>query len=100
MLKTAWILSVLFLLGACSHMAVQKTATSAPPTRELRANFLLFGLINPPAMNYSGELCPGGTLERMDYRTTAGDAIVSILTLGLYTPQQLALYCKPKASPN
>lgn len=80
-------------LGSCYRMQyVTDTppATSSPNQSEWN-HFFIGGLIGDPEVGVD-EMCPGG-VSRVDVVHSVANIIVAVLTLGIYAPTTVDVWC-------
>ena len=86
------------LACACSHTTVtREESVTVKPNQEYGVNFFLWTTIPgarrlPPA----SKMCPQGRLETLDFATTGVDALIAVVTLGIYIPQTVMVGCSNK----
>jgi len=79
-------------LGSGCYRSAYRTAL--PPSGETYSqwnHFFLWGLINTAEINVAA-VCPSG-LSTLEIRDTPGTFLVSLLTLGLYSPLESTTHC-------
>lgn len=84
-------LAVLALAG-CYHATVETGAT--PSQQSIRKGFAsswVYGLV-PPSTVATQERCPDG-VARVETQLSFVNQLVSLLTLGIYTPMQIDVTC-------
>jgi hypothetical protein len=83
---------MLLVTAACFH-AVVTTGRPAGPEVIVRpwASSFLFGLV-PPEITDAGAHCPGG-VARVETQHSFLNTLVSIATVGIYTPMTISATC-------
>jgi hypothetical protein len=69
------------------------TRTTAAPTYEDSKEFFLLGLLGPRHSYSSRELCLGKEIDQIETAHTANDVLVTAVTLGIYAPRTLRVWC-------
>ena len=95
-MKTAMILLSLALAtsaGCASHHIHYKnpTASSSGETKSAKQSFFLWGLVGGKEVDLQ-QMCPNG-VAGIDSRSSGGDAIMTALTGGIYSPMSVDVHC-------
>lgn len=87
-----------FLLAGCYHQVVRTGATPAPGDAAVNrtANVFFFGLAGTEIDARTD--CPGGVAV-IETQQTFLNGLVSILTLGIYTPRTVTIRCASGQEP-
>ena len=87
------------LLTGCYNIGfVTEGAPFAEKGRSLNNPFFLWGLVGENNFD-ARKVCPNG-VAKMDMYKSAGDGLIQFLTLGLYSPRTVDIWCisGPKSS--
>jgi len=82
-----------FALSGCYHVTVNSGI--APGTRQINqpfANSFVLGLV-PPATVDAMEECGNAGVARVETQQSFVNGLVSLLTIGIYTPWQIDVTC-------
>lgn len=94
-MKTAMIMLALALAAsACtSHHIHYKnpTVAQASETKSAKQSFYLWGLVGGKEVDLQ-QLCPNG-VAGIDSKSSGGDAILTWLTGGIYSPMSVDVHC-------
>lgn len=94
-MKTAMILLTLAIAtsGCASHHIHYKNPTVATSgeTKSAKQSFFLWGLVGGNEIDLQ-QMCPSG-VAGIDSRSSGGDAILTALTGGLYSPMSVDVHC-------
>jgi hypothetical protein len=94
-MKTAMILLSLALAtsGCASHHIHYKnpTAATSGETKSAKQSFFLWGLVGGKEVDLQ-QMCPSG-VAGIDSRSSGGDAILTALTAGIYSPMSVDVHC-------
>lgn len=78
--------------AGCYHATVETAATPSTETVEKKwASGWIFGLVPPSTMS-TKEKCPNG-VAKVETQLSFANQLVSILTLGIYTPMDIRATC-------
>jgi hypothetical protein len=91
------ILLTLILLSSCSHQMVYLEGDlTAEPTMERTDHFFLGGVGQEKVVNATKVCKENGkrSLTRVESRQTFGNAILSVLSFGIYFPRTIRVYCR------
>lgn len=83
-------------LSACHSVTVRPEGVSKRidrPDYEEQKEFWLFGLVNEHAVDVK-PICSGGKVEQMQTQSTFVDSLIGVVTLGIYTPRSVRVWCK------
>lgn len=86
-------------LSACANVTITKGGgdpVSASPNYEDSKSYFIGGLVGEHTVDVK-KACDGGEAKQMQSRTTFLNGVVSILTLGIYTPRTARVWCEEKA---
>lgn len=84
------LLLLLLLLSGCYSVKIEREVAALDEVRH-RQNFFMFGLIGDNHLNLTDE-CPRGVAAVRE-RFTPGDIVLSLLTVGIYTPRTVFINC-------
>lgn len=92
------ILTILLVisLAGCSSVTIhpkQNIKYASHPTYEESFDFFLWGLIGEERVNVKN-ICQEKTATQMQSQATATDVILTILTLGIYAPHSVKVWCE------
>ncbi|MGH7586040.1 MAG: Bor family protein [Gemmatimonadales bacterium] len=86
------VIALTVLLGACYHATIDTGKTPSPTTVEKQwASSWIFGLV-PPSTVETAAQCPSG-VARVETQLSFVNQLVSLLTLGIYTPMDIRVTC-------
>ena len=88
--KLIFSLFLTVLISACYSIKIDKQVAGLDPV-EIRQNFFFLGLIGSGEVNLA-EQCPRG-VAAFDEKITIGNLLVSLITLGIYTPKTVLVNC-------
>jgi len=95
-LKTVAALALATVLAGCStvtiHPASSGKLASAPTYQDSRP-FFLWGLVGDERVNVV-EVCANKSVKQMQSQQTFGDGVLTLLTLGLYAPHSVKVWCE------
>lgn len=98
-IKNTMIIMVLSLLfSACAHQVIYLEGDlTGPPSHEETQSFFIMGVGQQTIVNAS-EVCGRSRkkLSRVEVRQTMSDALLSVVTLGIYTPRTVQVSCQAK----
>ena len=89
------ILCLLFV-ASCSRVTVRPEGiykTSAQPTYEESKPFFVFKLVGEHHVNVK-EICGERDVQQIETVDTFVDRILSMVTIGIYTPRTVRVWCK------
>ena len=91
-IRGAFGIAVATLCSACHHATINTglTAGTEVVTNEWAHSYLL-GLVPPAAVDVAGK-CKNG-IARVETQVTFVNALVTVMTLGVYTPVQVDVTC-------
>ena len=69
---------------------------SNPPDYEKSHNFFLFGIMKKSFINVKA-ICKNKPVKQIQAQKTFLDSILSIVTLGIYTPKTISVWCGGKS---
>ena len=80
------------ILGGCYHATINTGKTPSPTVIEQAwASGWIFGLIPPKPVEAAAQ-CPSG-VARVDTQLSFLNQVVSLLTIGIYTPMDIRVTC-------
>ena len=82
------------LLSACKTVSYRTGAPGGGERTSRNASFFLFGAVGTATIDLT-EACPQG-VSSWSNRKSAVDTLLSIVTLGIYTPRTIRIECAPK----
>jgi hypothetical protein len=86
------IVALLIVTGACYHATIETGLTPSAQTIEKHwASGWIFGLV-PPSPVQTAQKCPSG-VAKVDTQLSFTNQLVSILTLGIYSPMDITVTC-------
>lgn len=80
-------------LSGCYTVRYETRLPEGGPKKEEHARFFLWGLAGHKDVDLD-ELCPGGA-HAWRSRASAGDVVLSLVTLGVYVPRTIEVECAP-----
>jgi hypothetical protein len=86
----------LLMITSCSRVTVKPEGAyklSSQPTYEESLPFFVFKLIGEQHLNVK-EICGDRDIKQIEAVDTFLDRLVSCLTLGIYTPRTVRVWCK------
>lgn len=95
MLKPLTALAFVSLLTACSTVTIHPQQTqklSSPPTYKTSKSFFLWGLVGEHRVDTIA-ICNGAEPKQMQSQQTFTDGLLGIVTLGIYTPHTVKVWC-------
>jgi hypothetical protein len=78
-------------LGGCYHVRYQMKAEAVGPPVTAWNHIFLWGLAGSGSVDVAAT-CPGG-LARLETKRSFGNLLLSLLTIGIYTPNQVTVWC-------
>jgi hypothetical protein len=94
--KLLLVVSISLMSVACStvtiHPEKESKLSSAPSYQDSKA-FFLWGLIGEQRVDVN-EICQGNGVRQMQSQQTFVDGVLLNLTLGLYAPHSVKVWCK------
>jgi len=82
------------LLCSCKTVSYRTGAPGGGERTSRNASFFLFGAVGTATIDLT-EACPQG-VSSWSNRKSAVDTVLSIVTLGIYTPRTIRIECAPK----
>ena len=93
--KITSILLLIMLIAACQPTVIRLGGRiDRRPTVE-RQNFFLAGLVGERTLEMK-DYCSGGNVAKIKEEFTFGDKVWQILTLNIYSPRTVSIYCRLK----
>lgn len=93
MRRSLAVVAAVFTLSGCYHVTVNTGV--APGTRTISqpfANGFVYGLVPPPTVDAMNE-CGNAGVARVETQQSFVNGLVSVLTLGIYTPWSIDVLC-------
>lgn len=91
-LQNLRIVALVLVTGACYHATVDTGLTPSAQTIEKHwASGWIYGLV-PPSAVQTAQKCPNG-VAKVDTQLSFTNQLVSILTLGIYSPMDITVTC-------
>lgn len=92
-------LAVLLLIAASGCASIvsprkPETRTFAPPTYSSSRALFFWGLLEGQPDLALSEICLGKDADQVTFVTTPVDAIETLVTLGLYSPRTVRVWCQ------
>ena len=91
------ILLLVFSLSACAqqgYVVNGKPSAQAEPSYEENSGFWFSGIFNQTDEINAAEICGGADkIAYVDARDSGKNILISIVTLGIYTPRSKRVYC-------
>jgi len=84
------------ILASCSTVTISPPGSdkiSTAPNYQKSEHFFLWGVIGETRVN-TESVCSGEQPVQMQSQSTFGNEFISLLTLGLYTPHTVKVWCK------
>ena len=101
-MKFQRLLSSVLLLGVLSAGCYKATfVRNVPPAGEMQdewINFWVFGLVGTQQIDVH-HFCPDGNVRIVRTGRNVGTALVSLVTIGIYTPSKVYVQCGASAAP-
>lgn len=95
--RATTLLAALSLTAACYHATVETGATPSGETfTKDWASSWIYGLV-PPSVVETARRCPNG-VARVETQLTFVNQLVSLITLGIYTPMSIRATCASRPS--
>lgn len=96
--KILALLASSFILSACATTHWQSgLQTETPPIKkEVWSHSFLFGIISADEAQNLNELCDNNEFQVLQTRSNFIQVIISLGTLGIYTPYSVGAVCKTK----
>ena len=92
--------SLFVALAGCSSVTIQPERiakiTEKPTSQESRP-FFLWGLVGEQRVDVKS-VCGAGKVLQMQSQATFGDGALSLITLGIYSPHTVKVWCDSQAS--
>jgi len=86
----------LLMISSCSRVTVRPEGIykiSSPPSYEESLPFYIFRLVGEQHVNVK-EICSGREVQQIETVETFLDRILGIVTIGIYTPRTIRVWCK------
>lgn len=92
-----WVLTLLLGLSGCYKASFYQGSTVRGTQHEEWTNFFLFGLIGHDRVDVR-EFCPNSEVASLRSGANVGTTVVSVLTVGIYTPRKVYVSCADGSS--
>lgn len=95
MLKQLTTIVFVSLLAACSTVTIhpqQSPKLSSEPTFQASKSFYLWGLVGEHRVD-TAAICNGAEPKQMQSQQTFTDGLLGIITLGIYLPHTVKVWC-------
>lgn len=95
-MKKPCIIFLISCLAACSTVTISPPGAekiSSQPNYQNSEPFFLWGLVGETRVN-TKEVCNGEEPVQMQSQATFGDGLITNLTLGLYSPHSVKVWCE------
>ena len=89
------LLTLLLGISGCYKATFYQGSTVAGTQHEAWESFFLYGLIGSPTVDVR-EFCPDGQIASLSSGGNFGTELVSVLTVGLYTPRRVEVRCSDR----
>ena len=94
-LKIATIFGTLFILG-CSSVTLRDTGkakATSEPSYESSKPFFFWGLAGEHHVDVK-QICKGSEPKQIQSQRTFTDSLLNVITLGIYSPRTVRVWCK------
>jgi hypothetical protein len=94
--KTVAVIALVVFLTGCSTVTIQPQATNKftnNPTFESSEDFFFWGLVGEKRINVK-EICKDKPVKQMQSQNTFKDGLFAFLTLGIYAPRSVKIWCE------
>ncbi len=84
-------------LAGCSTVLFTRTPGSrsyTEPIYEVSRPYFFWGLVGGPHDVYVSKICLGKDADQISTEYTAGNVFAGVVTLGLYTPRTVKVWCQ------
>src|SRR5438045_482160 len=95
--RGVWLACALALVGCYKATFVRDPEAIKGVQQDKWVDFFIFGLVNEQTFG-THEFCPGGRIAQVQTGGNFGTGIVSLLTLGIYTPRKVWVTCAADAA--
>lgn len=88
--------SALLMLGACSSVTIQPQQVaklSSKPSYQDSRPFFMWGLVGEQRVDVK-KVCGDQTVVQMQSQQTFTDGALGLITLGIYSPHTIRVWCK------
>ncbi len=92
----AWVVALLLVGTGCSTVTLRDQGTGillAGPTFQSSEPFFFWGLKGTAHVDVT-RVCGGREARQLQAQTTFVDGLVSVLTLGIYAPRSVKIWCE------
>ena len=92
--------SLLIALSGCSSVTIQPeqmTKLTAKPSYQDSRPFFLWGLVGEQRVDVKA-ICGDKKVVQMQSQATFGDGALSLITLGIYSPHTVKVWCDSQSS--
>jgi len=86
-----------FALSGCSTVLFTRTADSQIYTDAVYQKsqpFFFFGIVGKPLTIVVEQICLGKEIDQLSTEYTGEDVLVGVLTLGIYAPRTVKVWCQ------
>jgi len=94
--KSALLLTLSIAMVGCSSVTIQpKKMPKIPfePTYQESRSFYFWGLVGEQRVDVKA-VCQGREVQQMQSQQTFADGLLGVLTLGIYAPHTVKVWCK------
>ena len=94
--KHALVLGLAITASACSTVTIHPKSTAtivSPPNYEESESFYFVGLVGERHVNVT-EICGDKEVTQMQSQQTFTNGFIGVITLGIYTPHTVKVWCK------
>jgi hypothetical protein len=92
-----WALILLLGISGCYKASFYQGSTVRGTQHEEWTNFFLFGLVGHDRVDVR-EFCPNSQVAALRSGGNFGTSLVSVLTVGIYTPRKVYVSCADRSS--
>ncbi|GAA3939872.1 Bor family protein [Litoribacillus peritrichatus] len=95
-LRTFIIAGLYLMLMACSSVTIHPTATfkySSEPTYQDSRHFFFWGLVGQTRVDVK-QICQQKRVVQMQSQATFVDGLLTLITLGIYAPHSVKVWCE------
>ena len=99
-MKKLMVASLLVALAGCSSVTIQPervTKLTTKPTYQNSRPFFLWGLVGEQRVDVKA-VCGNNKVVQMQSQATFGDGALSLITLGIYSPHTVKVWCDSQSS--
>ena len=95
-LKVAALTAVTLLIAGCHNITIRPEGVAKRvdrPDFEESKDFWVFGLVNEHSVDVR-PICGSRKLAQMQAQSTFIDSLIGVVTLGIYTPRSVRVWCQ------